>query len=48
MDDWDEISALNQKVHAFRAKFMEYPLLTDIKEDLRMLVERDTRRAREP
>ena len=40
-DDWDEIGPLNQKVHAFRARFMEYELITSIKEDLRMLVERD-------
>ncbi len=40
-DGRDEIRGMNRKVHAFRAQFLDYPLLKDIREDLHMLVERD-------
>lgn len=40
-DDRDEIREMNRKVHAFRAQFLDYPLLKDIREDFHMLVERD-------
>lgn len=40
-DGRDAIREMNRKVHAFRAQFLDYPLLKEIREDLHMLVERD-------
>lgn len=40
-DGRERIREMNGKVHAFRAQFLDYPLLKDIREDLHMLVERD-------